>query len=529
MKENWRVQYWGLLNQPWDMIIIGGGITGAGLFRRAVSGGLRTLLVDAQDFSSGTSSRSSKLVHGGFRYLKNKQWDITRESVREREWLLRKAPELVTKLSFVLPYSAKKGMRSQFALGVSIYDAMAPKWEHRELSRQATLRLVPQMESEWLKGAFHYYDAAVDDSMLVNRLIRESVTDGGLALNYTRAIQLLKRGDGQVCGVSVEDMSGQGLGSLELQAKTVVNATGPWSDRLRRQVGAEDRIRPLRGSHLIFEHESLPISQAITIMHPKDQRAMFAIPWEGTTIVGTTDLDHHGSLDEEEPYCSEEETSYILEAANANFPRLHLSQEQVISSFAGVRPIIHGGADNPSGESRRHAVWDENGLISVTGGKLTIFRVMAEDAMKIAAKKTWKDIKPISQWFAPLPYLETATMIDESTYNHLSGRYGQDLAAIVADGKPEDFEHIANLPNIWAELRFAAQSGYVEHLDDLLLRRVRLGMLLPDGAAAEMARIQNLVQTELGWDEARWNSETERYNTIYESFYSPNPKGTLKG
>jgi len=529
MDKNWRKSTWSLLDKHWDLIIIGGGITGAGLLRRAVSGGLETLLVEANDFSSGTSSRSSKLVHGGFRYLKNKQWDITRESVREREWLLKKAPELVTPLRFVLPYSARKGLRSEFALGVTIYDAMARKWAHREVSRRGILKMVPEMESDWLTGAFLYYDAAVDDCMLVNRLIHESMADGGTALNYCRANTLLKTADGQVRGVRVEDQSDQALGGLELQASVVVNATGPWSDELRAQVEGEGRMRPLRGSHLVFQRKSLPIPTAVTIMHPKDHRAMFAIPWEGTTIIGTTDLDHKAGLDKQEPYCSEEETAYILEAANANFPSVQLKPEDIISSFAGVRPIIHGGADNPSGESRRHAVFEENGLITITGGKLTIFRVMAEDTMAAIERALGRKTKPMEAWFKALPEFSNPNAVDEPSFRYLSGRYGAELPAILSDGKGGDFEHIAGLPNIWAEIKHAAQFGCVEHLDDLLLRRVRLGLLLPEGAKAELPRVKTIVEEALGWDEKKWNVEAERYNQIYQNYYSPNPQGSQKG
>ena len=529
MNENWRNSIWNSLEKDWDLIIIGGGITGAGIFRRAVTGGLETLLVEANDFSSGTSSRSSKLVHGGFRYLKNKQWDITRESVREREWLLKNAPELVSPLQFVLPYSARRGMRSGFALGVTIYDAMAPKWAHREVSREEALKMVPEMQSNWLTGAFLYYDAAVDDSMLVNRLILESVGDGGTALNYCRATALLKTAEGLVRGVRLEDQSGQGLGGLELQTRVVVNATGPWSDGLRSQVEGTRRMRPLRGSHLIFQHESLPIPMAVTIMHPRDHRAMFAIPWEGNTVIGTTDLDHKPGLDSEEPYCSEQETAYILEAANANFPSIQLRPDQIISSFAGVRPIINGGAGNPSGESRRHVVFEENGLITITGGKLTIFRVMAEDTMAAIERALGRKTNSMGAWFKALVPFGDATKLRAEDFSYLSGRYGADLPGMIADSQEPDFEHISNLPNVWAEIRRAAKCGYVEHLDDLLLRRVRLGLLLPDGGKAELPRVKILVQEILGWTEQRWNKEAERYNQIYQSYYSPNPQGNLKG
>lgn len=264
---------------------------------------------------------------------------------------------------------------------------------------------------------------------------------------------------------------------------------------------------------------------AVTIMHPGDHRAMFAVPWEGTTIIGTTDLDYKPELNSQEPYCSEQETAYILEAANANFPSVKLKQEDIISSFAGVRPIIHGGADNPSGESRRHAVFEENGLITITGGKLTIFRVMAEDTIAVIERALGKKTKSMGVWCKALASFSGSKSINEDCYRYLSGRYGANLPGMISDSQTDDFEHIAGLPNVWAEIRHATRCGYVEHLDDLMLRRVRLGMLLPEGGKAELPRVKAIVQENLGWDEPKWNKEVERYNQIYRSYYSPNPQG----
>ena len=228
-----RKEIWQNLQQDWDIIIIGGGITGAGVFRLAVAQGLRVLLLEQHDFSSGTSSRSSKLVHGGFRYLRNRQFDITRESVREREALLREAPALISPLGFILPYTASKAQRREFRLGVTIYDLMAPKWQHRRLSREAVQSLAPQMSAPWLAGAYLYYDAVMDDSRMVLRLLSEGCRAGGTALNYARVEKLLRAQDGKVCGAALSDQSPAALGSLELRARVVINAAGPWSDALR--------------------------------------------------------------------------------------------------------------------------------------------------------------------------------------------------------------------------------------------------------------------------------------------------------
>lgn len=521
---NWRISAWDSLDQAWDLIVVGGGITGAAVFRRAVSAGLKTLLIEKSDFSSGTSSKSSKLVHGGFRYLRNRQWDITFESVREREWLLKQAPNLVDPMPFILPYTAKRGQKRKFAFGVVIYDLMGSKWQHKRLDQPALNAQMPSLQPEGMLGAYQYYDAVLDDSVMVTRLINESVEDGGLALNYAAAEILLKDKAGKVRGLVVKDTSGEGLGDKEVRAKVVVNATGPWSDTLRGQAGAQPRMRPLRGSHLVFSQERLPITSAVTIMQPQDGRAMFAIPWENNTIVGTTDLDHTIPLEEREPYCTQAEHDYILHAANHFFPSLALEPGDVISSFAGVRPIIKGDASDPSKESRKHMVWDDQGLITIAGGKLTIFRVMAEDVMRAIQPYFEHPLTSTQDWFKPLRYSELAATLEGNQLLYLAGRYGQATDPLITAAQPGEHERIGPLMNTWAELRHAAATGKILRLEDLLLRRVRLGLLLPDGAEAYMPRIRDIVQPTLGWDDARWDAEYRHYRQVWLQAYSPAPQ-----
>ena len=236
-----RDQLWSQLDQDWDLIIIGGGITGAGIFRRAVSGGLKTLLLEAADFSSGTSSKSSKLIHGGFRYLRSGQYDVTFESVRQREQLLKQAEDLVTPLGFVLPYDASEKQKRMFQAGVIIYDLMAPKWNHEHLDLDQLKEKMPLLKPQGMAGAYLYYDALLDDSRMVLRLIQETCEDGGLALNYACVKQLLKDKDGRVSGVTVEDRTRANQGKLDLKARVVINATGPWTDKLRGLLGLEER------------------------------------------------------------------------------------------------------------------------------------------------------------------------------------------------------------------------------------------------------------------------------------------------
>ena len=522
-----REQRWAQLNQEWDLIVIGGGITGAGIFRRAVSGGLKTLLVEAADFSSGTSSKSSKLVHGGFRYLRSGQYDITFESVRQRERLLKQAKDLVKPLGFVLPHNSSARQRRMLHTGVLIYDLMAPKWQHKHLDLTQLSETIPLLKPDEMAGGYLYYDAVLDDSRMVLRLIQETCEDGGLALNYTCVEKVLKDNDGRVCGVAVADRSMANRGALELRARSVINATGPWTDTLRSQLGRQGRVRPLRGSHLVFSFDDLPIPFAVTLMHPKDGRAMFAIPWEGRTIFGTTDLDHPFPLSQE-PFCTKAEIDYMLEAIHAIFPDTNITEASIISSFAGLRPIVRGDANNPSAESRAHLVLEEDGMVTVTGGKLTIFEIMAEDALKAILPQLDKDLKPIKSWFKPNPESTSEHRLSTQSFHYLAGRYGQSVTDLLNTSDPQSLERIDDLNLLWAELPYNARCGMVEHLDDLLLRRTRLGILLPDGGMDVIDKVRQLTQSELPWTEEEWQSEISRYQEIYQKAYSPNPESHLK-
>ena len=283
---DYRNQAWDQLQQKWDIVIIGGGITGAGIFNLASRKGLKVLLLEAKDFAFGTSSRSSKLVHGGLRYLKNRQFDVVRESVKERERLIKEAAGLVNKLSFIYPgYRSQSKNQIEMLIGVTIYDLMVPKWDHTLMLRKRVLRDEPFLLDDGLMGANQYYDSTVDDSRMVVRVIKEGVKHGGTALNYAEVTGLLKDKYGEVIGVQVTDNSSDNKGSsLSIQAKVVINASGPWSDEIRKNVNGNPRLRKLRGSHLIFPHQKIPLTQAVTMIHPRDHRALFVIPWEGTTF-----------------------------------------------------------------------------------------------------------------------------------------------------------------------------------------------------------------------------------------------------
>lgn len=518
----YRDELWARIAGPWDILIIGGGVTGAGILREATRLGLTALLIEQRDFAWGTSSRSSKLVHGGLRYLKEGKLGLTLASVRERERLLEEGPGLIDPLGFLLAtYKGDRPGRRMYRIGLSIYDLLALQWSHRYYSAADFQLLAPYVTSEGLQGGFRYGDAQTDDARLVLRVIQEAVAAGAAALNYVRAEELLRaEASGPVIGARVRDLGPEGRGrTADVYTRVVINATGAWADRLRGQVGAPPRIRPLRGSHLIFPAERLPVAQALSFLHPVDRRPVFIFPWEGVTLVGTTDVDHDAPLDDE-PAISPQEVAYLMAAVEAQYPALGLALDDVVSTYAGVRPVIGTGKADPSREARDHVVWVEDGLLTVTGGKLTTFRRIALDALRAVHGR----LPALPEPDAHLPVLDPVDLslpgLPEDARRRLLGRYGADAAALVAAAGPQELAPVPGTTTLWAELRWGARSEAVLHLDDLLLRRTRLGLLLPQGAANILPRARAICQAELGWDDARWRAEEDAYRALWRRCYS---------
>jgi len=523
-KKGWREGAWSDLDQPWDLIIIGGGITGAGVLRQAVQAGLKTLLVEAHDFGSGTSSRSSKLVHGGLRYLRTAQLKLTLESVREREYLLKQGRGLVNQLSFL--YARLDGDHMpgwMFGLGLCAYDLMARQWQHRSYDNYDMRELCPPLTSPELRGGYRYFDAQTDDARLVLRLIRESVKLGGLALNYARVEKLLLTQEGTVRGVALRDTSGETDKTVEVKAKVVINATGVWVDELRNELGRPARMRPLRGSHLIIQQERLPLSRAVTFLHPQDGRPVFALPWEGVILFGTTDLDHQDNL-VTDPHISAGEVEYLLGGLQAVFPGQELDYPDITATFAGLRPVVNTGKSDPSRESREYAVWDENGLITVAGGKLTTFRLMARDTLK-KARRYLSTNSFNHQLPALLPHLEDVEALSFRKYYspsqqlRLLGRYSTDTLAGLSMVDPMKHQSIPGTPYSWAELGEIAGREAAVHLDDLLLRRLRVGLLIPEGGRDLMGQLGEVIRPAMGWTETRWDQEAQAYLKLIQSAY----------
>lgn len=507
LEKGWRERLWDDIDQAWDLIVIGGGITGAGVVREATRAGLRVLLLERDDFAGGTSACSSKLVHGGLRYLAAGQWGLTRESVRERQALMAAAPGLVTPLDFLLPmYQHSKPGRFVMGAALRVYDLMARRSYARYLQRPVAKWRLPYLRQEGLNGAFLYPDAGTDDARLVLRVVGEAVADGAQVLNYCGVTQLI-HADNQVVGVSIHDRVLDQ--TTQLRAAAIVNATGPWADALRSQVLGRPRIRPLRGSHFVFDYARLPVAQAVTLFHPVDKRPLFAFPWQGVTVFGTTDLDHD-NWPAMPARMTDAEAEYLIAGLNHYFGTLGLRREDALCSYSGVRPVVAHGSEDPSAESRERAIWLEQGLLTVTGGKLTTYRVTALEVLQQLASR-FPAMRALD-WDAPI--------LDTAGGGRLAGRHGACLGLLQARMPADEFVPVAGSIYLWAELRWALRYEAVVTLVDLLLRRTRLGLLLPQGGAGILDSVGRLCREELGWSEAHWTRERDAYRKHWDTAHA---------
>ncbi|WP_296242930.1 MULTISPECIES: glycerol-3-phosphate dehydrogenase/oxidase [unclassified Psychrobacter] len=528
--------------KPWDMLIIGGGITGAGIAREAARRGLDVLLVEQKDFAWGTSSRSSKMVHGGLRYIASGDYKTTLLSVRERERMLSEANGLVNEMHYVMPhYKGKFPPPWIFNTLLRVYDGLAGKRYSKYFKKDAFLSLNPNIKQEKFLGASQFSDAVTDDSRLVMRVLNEATHDGAHAINYLKAESLITNEQGLVIGATLIDTASDSKDNshiYDVHAKVVVSATGAWADTLRMQASTQTeqsfhkQIRPSRGSHLVISQERLPIEQAYTFLHPVDKRAIFVFPWENRTVLGTTDLDHP-TLDDSEVGITNEEVDYLLAATNNLFNTVSLSRDDIISSWAGVRPLISEGGDgkrvSPSKEKRDHSVWLDNNLVTVSGGKLTTFRLIALDVLgkcqevleldksviqnqTINGDQVFSNTAPTNPKFKTLP---------KPLQQRLQGFYGLQLDDLLELAHEDDLAYVTDSNTIWAEIRFATRCEQVIHLDDLLLRRTRLGLILPHGAMTPMIsdKLRQICQQELGWNEQKWQQEVQRYEHLWQRYY----------
>lgn len=479
----WRERSWSALPGPWDVVVVGGGVVGAGVARLAARSGARVVLLERADFASGTSSRSSQQVHGGLRYLAQGRLALARSAVTERERLLAEAPGLVHRVGVVLPlHAGERVRRMRYEAALGTYDALAGRAGRHRVDARRLAFLVPELDRAGSAGGVSYTEGVTDDARLVLAVLQEAVRNGATVLNHAPVTGLL-RAAGEVAGVTARDApTGR---EVEVRAGVVVNATGAWADRLRAEVGGAPRMRPLRGSHLVVPGWRFPSSTVVNVRHPGDGRPVSVTPWLGSTVVGTTDVAHEDDLDD--VAVTAVEVDYLLEAVSGPFRSLGLVRGDVVATWSGVRPTVRTGAVDGPHELRDHVVWDEHGLLTVTGGKLTTFRAIARDAVDAVAGRLGLRVDDTAPLFSAAPTAATA--------------------AARGTGR----EHLAGTPFTSGDVRRAAGTEAVQHLDDLMLRRTRLGLLLPHGGEEVLEQVRTVCRQELGWGERRWAREVAAY------------------
>ncbi|WP_256663507.1 glycerol-3-phosphate dehydrogenase/oxidase [Pseudomonas sp. C27(2019)] len=518
-----------LAQQTWDLIVIGGGITGAGVIREAAKRGWRCLLVEQNDFAWGTSSRSSKMVHGGLRYISQGELALTRDSVRERQLLLDNEAGLVDPLPFLYPhYRGEFPGRRVFSGVLRFYDFIAGQSLQQFHPPWQVPLVAGGLQHHNLNGASQFQDAVTDDARLVMHVLAEARALGACVVSHLRVLDRVysdnadEAGKRRVSGVRIEDtLSGE---QFELSCKALAQATGVWTDAagLSQQ---QQHIRPLRGSHLLLPSWRLPVSQSVSFKHPVDGRLMFIFPWEGATVIGTTDIDHKDDLNQEAAI-SQAEVEYLLAGCAKVFPSAQIKESDVLSTWSGVRPIVvknASGEHKPSDESREHVLWVEPGCVSLAGGKLTTFRMLALEMLQACTAFNGCSMQETVQaqsLSASRPTDDCLAGLSSSVQRRLYGRYRVTWSNFCAVFKEVGAQKISNTPMFWAELAYACEHELVVHLDDLLLRRTRFGLLLARGGLALLEQVRELCQPRLGWDDQRWAHEQQRYLTIYQQFYS---------
>ncbi|BAU85526.1 glycerol-3-phosphate dehydrogenase [Streptomyces laurentii] len=519
-----------------DILVVGGGVVGAGIALDAVTRGLSTALVEARDWASGTSSRSSKLVHGGLRYLEMLDFALVREALKERGLLLeRLAPHLVKPVPFLYPLQHKGWERLYAGSGVALYDAMSVSSGrgrglpvHRHLSRRRALSVAPCLKQDALVGALQYYDAQMDDARFVATLIRTAASYGAEVANRARVTGFLREGE-RVVGARVQDV--ETGGAYDIRARQIVNATGVWTDDTQALIGERGQfhVRASKGIHLVVPKDRVHSTTGLILRTEKS--VLFVIPWGRHWIIGTTDTDW--DLDKAHPAASSADIDYLLEHVNSV---LHtpLTRDDVEGVYAGLRPLLAGESDATSKLSREHTVAHPvPGLVVVAGGKYTTYRVMAKDAVdeavhgldkRVAACVT--EVTPLlgaegyrARWNARAGIADR-TGLHVARIEHLLNRYGslteEILDLVAADpalGKPlpaaEDY--------LKAEIVYAASHEGARHLDDVLTRRTRISIETFDRGTRSARACAELMAPVLGWDAGQVDKEVEHYEKRVEA------------
>ncbi|QHE71855.1 Glycerol-3-phosphate dehydrogenase [Rhodococcus sp. WAY2] len=521
-----------LQTEQFDVVVIGGGVVGAGAALDAATRGLKVALVEARDYASGTSSRSSKMFHGGLRYLEQLEFGLVREALRERELSLTTlAPHLVKPLKFLFPITHRVWERPYMAAGIFLYDRMGgaksvPAQKH--LTRAGALRMAPGLKRNSLTGGIQYYDTVVDDARHTMTVARTAAHYGAVVRTSTQVVGFLREAD-RVSGVRIRDC--EDGRTAEVQAHVVINATGVWTDEIQalsRQRG-RFRVRASKGVHIVVPRDRIVSDAAIILRTEKS--VLFVIPWGSHWIIGTTDTDWN--LDLAHPAATKADIDYILGHVNKVLVTA-LTHEDIDGVYAGLRPLLAGESDETSKLSREHAVARvAPGLVAIAGGKYTTYRVMAEDAVDLAADDIPARVAPSITEKVPLAGADGYYALVNQTVHlgqlyglhpyrvkHLLDRYGSLIGEVLdlAEGKPELLQPITDAPAyLQVEAVYAAAAEGALHLDDILTRRTRIGIEYSHRGVNCAEQVAQLVAPVLGWDADMIDRELKTYRARVEA------------
>jgi glycerol-3-phosphate dehydrogenase len=530
-----------MASEQLDVLVIGGGVTGTGAALDAATRGLSVGLVEARDYAAGTSSKSSKLIHGGLRYLEQFDFRLVREALRERSLLLRRiAPHLVRPIPFVYPLRHRYWERFYVGTGILLYDLLGGSRAlpgHRHLSEFGTQRVFPDLRTDVTVGSIQYWDAQVDDARFVATLARTAALNGALLASSAEVIGFLRAADGQgrISGARVRDLeSGD---QMEVRARVVVGATGIWTDPIQKLAGTDGafHVRMSKGIHLVVPGDRIESQTGMILRTEKS--VLFLIPWKGHWVIGTTDTDWE--LNRAHPAPSEADIEYVLEHLNAVLVR-PISKSDIEAVYAGLRPLVSARRTSTARLSREHAVAEPvPGLVMIAGGKFTTYRVMGKDVIDAAARSmgsevgrdngtpksatAWTPLYGADGWYAA--WNSRKRLADEAGLppgrtDHLLNRYGtaaHELLELIAE-RPELAEPIPGGGEyLLAEARYAASHEGALHLVDVLERRTRIAIEVPDRGLAAAEPVARLMAEVLGWDEARIGAELEQYRSVVDA------------
>jgi glycerol-3-phosphate dehydrogenase len=540
-----REDMWNSIPEEADLVVVGAGVTGAGIARDAARRGLRVVLLEQNDIAYGTSSRSSKLIHGGLRYLETYEFSLVFESVSERRIVMDLAPHLVNPMAFLFPvYQGSRKSLRMISAGMWLYDGLAlfrsPK-RHRTLNPSEVAKEEPLLKQEGLQGAPLYYDCSTDDARLTLETIIDATQNGAVVATWARVDALVKNDQGRIAGVVVKNARD---GSLkEVNAHAVINATGPWTDEVLAMSGPRKGklLRPTKGVHIVVDREKLPVEHAVVLFHPDDNRVLFALPWGDRTYVGTTDTDYDGVPGEEA--ATLEDVDYLIAAPNHSFPTSQITRGDVVSTWAGLRPLIapepEVGEMAESQVSREHQiVIGEDGLITIAGGKLTTYRKMAQECVDVAVNlltlsgKLPEDLQSGETTKVPLPggvgwpedddhakvAVELAEVCDcdisAAVARHLVDTYGMrawELAKMCAADPSLTEPIVPGRIEIMAQVDFGVKEELAASVSDIMTRRTQIFFRDFEQGLGSVEKVATRMAHLIGWSDEEKQKSVDEY------------------